>query len=208
MWLGLDCCCIAFTIGVSGSPFSAIKRNMMADYATATRSQTLVYTDLKRKAIETLVPMCESVLATHKIIGDVISLTGDDGIKQKMMLMEAFCNCNTELDDKMAVGEANTDSIVLPRLLIMPATSAANCGVSSVNCHKSYRLEFPPLMYSLVQEFGRVDWDQTLETGENKYMVHLSFMCFVSIYSRVMRESNASVQKKNSSALYSMCWTF
>jgi hypothetical protein len=200
MWLGLDRRRIAFTIGVSGSPFLAIKRNMIGDYATATRSQTLLYTNSKRKAIETLVPMCESVLETHKIIGDVISLTGDDGIKQKIMLMEAFCN--TELDDEMAVGEANTDSIVLPRLLIMPATSAANCGVSSVNCHKSYRLGFPPSMYSLVQEFGRVDRNQTLEPGENKYMVHLSFNCFVSIYSRVMRESNASDRKKQLISLF------
>ncbi len=134
LWLGLDRRRIVFTIGISGSPFLAIKRNMIADYATATQMQTLVYTNSKRKAIETLVPMCESVLATHNIIGDVISLTGDDGIKQKMMLMEAFCNA--ELDDEMAVrkgnteGEGNTDSIVLPKLIIMLATSAANCGVS------------------------------------------------------------------------------
>jgi hypothetical protein len=156
----------------------------------------------KQNAIETLVPMCESVLATHNIIGDVISLTGDDGIKQKMMLMEAFCNA--EFNDEIKVGEANSDSIVLPRLLIMPATSAANCGVSSVNCHKSYRLGFPPSMYSLVQEFGRVDRDQTLEPGENKYMVHLSFMCFVSIFSRVMKVSNASDRRKQLSSLFNV----
>ncbi len=61
---------------------------------------------------------------------------------------------------------------------------------------------FPPWMYSLVQEFGRVDRNQTLEPGKNKYMVHLSFKCFVSIYSRVMRVSNASDQKKQLSSLF------
>ena len=35
MWLGLDRRCIAFTVGVSGSPFAAIKRSMTSDYATS-----------------------------------------------------------------------------------------------------------------------------------------------------------------------------
>jgi len=202
MWLGLDRRRIAFTVGVSRSPFVAIKCSMTSDYATSRRSQTLVYTNSKSKAIESLVPMCKSVLATHKIMGDVISLKGDDGIKQKMMLMEAFCNA--DLDDDIAVGETGADSIVLPRLLAMPATSAANCGVSSINCHRSYRLGFPPSMYSLVQEFGRVDRNQTLQPGENKYTVEVSFMCFVSIYSRVMRESNALDRRKQLSSLFDM----
>lgn len=200
MWLHLDRRRIGFTVGISGSPYAAIKRSMTLDYAKTQRSQTLVYTNSKRKAIESLVPMCESVLASHKITGKVISLTGNDGIKQKMMLMEAFCNA--DLDDNIAVGETSADSIVLPRLLAMPATSAANCGVSSINCHNSYRLGLPPSMHMLLQEFGRVDRDQTLEPGENKYTVELSFMCFVSIYSRVMRESNASDRRKQLSSLF------
>jgi len=200
MWLRLDRRRIGFMVGISGCPYAAIKRSMTLDYAKTQRSQTLVYTNSKRKAIESLVPMCESVLASHKITGEVISLTGDDGIKQKMMLMEAFCNA--DLDDDIAVGETSADSIVLPRLLAMPATSAANCGVSSINCHNSYRLGLPPSMHMLLQEFGRVDRDQTLEPGENKYTVELSFMCFVSIYSRVMRESNASDRRKQLSSLF------
>ena len=204
MWLRLDRRRIGFTVGISGSPHVAIKCSMTSDYGKTQRSQTLVYTNSKRKAIDLLVPMCESVLASHKITGEVISLTGDDGIKQKMMLMEAFCNA--DLEDDIAVGETNgetnADSIVLPRLLAMPATSAANCGVSSINCHNSYRLGFPPSMHMLLQEFGRVDRDQTLEPGENKYSVELSFMCFVSIYSRVMRESNASDRRKQLSSLF------
>ena len=200
MWLHLDRRRIGFTVGISGSPYAAIKRSMTLDYAKTQRSQTLVYTNSKRKAIESLVPMCESVLASHKITGEVISLTGDDGIKQKMMLMEAFCNA--DLDDNIAVGETSADLIVLPRLLDMPATSAANCGVNSINCHNSYRLGLPPSMHMLLQELGCVDRDQTLEPGENKYMVELSFMCFVSIYSRVMRESNASDRRKQLSSLF------
>jgi len=180
----------------------AIKRHMTKDYANTRRSQTLVYTNSKRKAIESLVPMCESVLATNKITGDVISLTGDDGIKQKMMLMEAFCNADLDNDITVDETETGADAIDLPRLLVMPATSAANCGVSSINCHKSYRLGFPPSMYLLLQEFGRVDRNQALEPGENKYTVELSFMCFVSIYSRVMKEPNASDRRKQLRSLF------
>jgi len=83
MWLQLDRRRIGFTVGISGSPHAAIKRSMTSDYAKTRRSQTLVYTNSKRKAIDSLVPMCESVLATHKITGEVISLTGDDGSSRR-----------------------------------------------------------------------------------------------------------------------------
>ena len=47
--------------------------------------------------------------------------------------------------------------VYLPNLVVMPATLAANCGVSSKECYRSYRIEPPPSMYDLVQEMGRFD---------------------------------------------------
>jgi hypothetical protein len=46
---------------------------------------------------------------------------------------------------------------VLPALRVMPATKAADCGVSSSLCRWLYRNGLAPSMYSLVQEMGRVD---------------------------------------------------
>ena len=69
MWLDLDWHCISFDTGVNGLPFAAIKRNMISGYKFALSSQTLLaYKNSKRKAIESLVPMCETVLVTHKLL--------------------------------------------------------------------------------------------------------------------------------------------
>jgi hypothetical protein len=56
---------------------------------------------------------------------------------------------------------------VLPKLMIIPTTSAANCGVSSKDCHWSYCIGFPPSMYALVQELGHDDQDPTADFGDN-----------------------------------------
>ncbi len=120
----------------------------------------------------TLTHACESVLSYAKTAdGEVIPITRDDGLHFKVFVMHAFAK---NYKESAAQGTA-----VLPKLMIMPATSAANCGVSSKDCHRSYRVGFPPSMYSLVQELGHVDCDPAADFGNNRYEVHYSLSCIL-----------------------------
>jgi hypothetical protein len=90
---------------------------------------------------------------------EVIPITGDDGLQFKVFVMHAFAQ-----NYKESAARAYEDgTAILPKLLIIPASSAANCGVSSKDCHRSYHIGFPPSMYALVQELGRVDQDPTVD---------------------------------------------
>ena len=71
---------------------------------------------------------------------------------------------------------------LLPNLKIMPATKAADCGISSKRCKRSYRIGLAPSMYSLVQEIGRVDRDPLAGIGDNRYEAHLFFFCAVKLF--------------------------
>jgi hypothetical protein len=124
----------------------------------------------------------EGVLAKCGVSGDVISLTGVDGIQFKVWVMHAFANDVSEIDE----GD-NESGPRLPLLRIMPATKAADCGVSSNLCRRSYRNGMPPSMYSVVQEMGRVDRNPLAELGDNRYKIHISFGCVVKLYARIMQ---------------------
>ena len=186
-WLGMDRRRICIDVVVSGNPISSIRSSLTNDYNDNHTQKVIIYTNSKKKAEESLVTSCEAVLEKLNIEGEVMPLTGDCGIMQKVFLMAAFC------------GEASLDSEETkpPLLLIMPATSAANCGVSSNDCHRSYRLNTPPSMYDLVQEMGRVDRNSSQPPGDNRYEVHLSFSGYVSMYLRVMQMTDASERSRN-----------
>ena len=81
-----------------------------------------------------MTPSAEKVLDSLSIEGEVMPLTGDCGIMQKVFLMAAFCGKatydNEDRDDD--------DEYELPNIVVMLATSAANCGVSSKDCLQSY----------------------------------------------------------------------
>jgi hypothetical protein len=73
---------------------------------------------------------------------------------------------------------------------MMPATKAADCGVSSSYCRCSYRYGIAPSLYSIVQEMGRVDRkpvDSYIDgvTNLNRYEVQISFTC--KLYARIMQ---------------------
>ena len=84
----------------------------------------------------------------------------------------------------------------------MPATSAANCGVSSAKCYRSYRVGPPPSLYDLVQEMGRVDRVGDLPPGANRYEIHLSVPLFVSLFVRVMSVSDKVERNKQLVGIY------
>ena len=73
----------------------------------------------------------------------------------------------------------------------MPATKAADCGNSSTLFCRLYRIGIAPSMYSRVQEMGRVDRNPLSSVGDNRYEVHISFICVVKLFVRIMQNPQA-----------------
>ncbi len=198
MWLELSCRRIRFDAVCCGNPTASITSAMKQDASMSSTNKTIAYTNSKMKAQGSLSEACDKVLEYAKSDGVVIPITGDDRLQFKVFVMHAFAQNYEE-----SAARAHEDGTVpLPKLMIMPATSAANCGVSSIDCHRSYRIVFPPSMYPLVQELGRVDRDPSAEFGDNRYEVHFSFSCLVSLYIRIMQSSEKIARESNLLALF------
>ena len=190
IWCELSRRGIFFDVIVSGSPTSSFTRRLSVDYEFPTQMKTIVYTNSKTAALGSLTKASEMVLAKcvlawqrqgYRVTNPlrVQSFTGDDGLQRKVQSMKAWA---TEQDHQGMVDD------VLPNLVVMPATKAADCGVSSNLCRRSYRIGLPPTFYSIVQEMGRVDRIATeSDEVENRYEIHISFNCAVKLYSRIMQ---------------------
>jgi hypothetical protein len=76
----------------------------------------------------------------------------------------------------------------------MPATKAADCGASSKLCWRSYHYRLASSMYSLVQEMGRVDRNPLEGPRDNNYELHMSFLCLVKLYVRILEEPDPHEQ--------------
>jgi hypothetical protein len=112
--------------------------------------KTTIYTNSKQQAIESITNAMESVIRTSPNQGDVIGMTGDNGIQYKVFTMYAFAHDNVG-NDKDDSGDRGGKYSLLPNIRIMPATKAADCGVSSHLCWRSYCIGIAPSMYSLAQ---------------------------------------------------------
>ena len=97
--------------------------------------QTIVYTNSKQQAVGSISAAMESVLENSPNDGDVIPLTGDDGLQFKVFTMHAFSQDIDGIDGSILVSNR---TLLLPQLKIMPAAKAADCGVSSTRCRRSY----------------------------------------------------------------------
>jgi len=183
IWLELSRRQIVFDVNVCGKPSLSISSSVSQDLKDPTDLKVIVYTNSKQQALGSITDSMEGVLEKRKINGEVIPMTGDDGIQFKVWVMHAFAN------DICADGDEDNgqDTPHLPLLRIMPATKAADCGVSSQQCRRSYRNGLPSNMHTVVQEMGRVDRNPLAEPGDNRYEVHISFGCVVKIYARIMQ---------------------
>jgi hypothetical protein len=121
----------------------------------------------------------KSMLEQNPNDGEVIPLTSNGGLQFKVYTMHTFSQAADDLADEIVESE------------IMPATKAADCGVSSKRCRRSYRIGLAPSMYLLVQEMGRVDRDPLVGIGDNRYEVHMSFSCAVKLFVRIMQHPEA-----------------
>ncbi len=187
MWLELSCHHIHFDVVITGNPIISVTSALKQDYKYATTMKSIVYSNSKKQAVGTIAKVCKLVLEQNNINGKVLLLTGEDGLKNKVFIMHSF---GQEDEEESAARTADEGKKPLPYLLIMPATSAANCGVSSKDCHRFYRVGITPSMYTLVQELGRVDCNPSVEIDDDCYEVHMLFMCVVLLYVRVMQQND------------------
>jgi superfamily II DNA helicase RecQ len=182
-WTDMNRRRIFFDVQVSGNPLLSIKSSLEFDFRTNPDIKAIVYTNSKRKAEESISPMAIKVLESSGVDGEVMALTGDSGLMEKMFIMEAF-SLPVDADPRPDV----------PNVKIMPATAAANCGVSCRDCHRGYRLGPPPNMHDHVQEFGRVDRNQNRPAGFNRYEVHSDFHQLISQYVRAMQQPTRALR--------------
>ena len=118
--------------------------------------KTIIYINSKQQAMGSITNVMESVIRTSPNQGDVIAMTGDNGIQYIVFTMYAFAHDNMG-NDKDDSGDRGGKYSLLPNIRIMPATKAADCGIGSNLCQRSSRTGLAPSMYLLVQEMGRVD---------------------------------------------------
>jgi hypothetical protein len=131
IWLELSRRQIVFDINVCGIPTTSIASSVTQDLHQPTDLKIIVYTNSKQQALGAITDSMEGVLDKCKIDGEAIPLTGDDGIQFKVWVMHAFANETTVMDCDEDNGQ---NGPALPLLWIMPATKAADCGVSSHQC--------------------------------------------------------------------------
>ena len=177
MWLELSRRKIQSNVTVSGNPICAVTSSLKEDYKYKMDMETIVYSNSKQQAVGTISAAMESVLEQSPNGGEVIPLTGDDGLQFKVYTMHVFSQAADDLADEIVVSDPMS---LLPNLQIMPTTKAADCGVSSKRCWRSYRIRLASSMYSLLQEMGWVDRDPLAGIGDNQYEVRMNFLCSVS----------------------------
>jgi hypothetical protein len=165
MWLELSWQGIHFDVIISGSPSTSIMQTVVQDNKYPMQMKTIIYTNLKKQAIGAITNAMENAIRQSTNSGEVIPLTGDNGLLFKVFKMHAFAKDNKSLNEEVG-GNGGTISL-LPNLTIMPATKAAYCGVSSKLCWQSYCYGLAPSMYSLVQGMGRIDRNLLEGPGNN-----------------------------------------
>ncbi len=132
MWLELLWQGIHFDGIISGSPSTSIPQSLVQDYKFPMQIKTIIYANSKKQALGTITNAMENVIQQSPNFSEVIPLTGDDGLQFKVFTMHAFVNNNESPDEEVA-GNGGPFSL-LPNLTIMPATKAADFGVSSKFC--------------------------------------------------------------------------
>ena len=200
---------VLFRLDVTGDPTHAMKSATEQDLAGDPTGQQIWYTNTKSNAEGRLLDIANDILDREEskrgIVGDdgfqtvAMSLTGGDGIMQKVLAMDSFTNY-ANIDDEGYV-EMDGDKVKLVKLQIMPATSATNCGVNSKWCKVSRHRGLPPNLYDVVQEMGRVDRMLNALPGTNVYVVHLCFYSVVGLFVRVMKTTDDAERQRQVDAM-------
>jgi hypothetical protein len=158
---------------VYGPMFQGVKKALQHDQL----SKVLLYTNTRATAEDVLLKKSENVLLSTTGGGDAITLTGGTGLMMKNWIVNLFG------------GDLKSDAA---NLRIVLATSAANCGLSSIYCRHAPRLGIPPNLYDLMQEMGRLNRDDQAREPPDKYHIFVSFALYISLYMRIMKEKELS----------------
>ncbi len=193
MWGEMSRRNISFGVDISGDPLNTFIKDWIVFTQLNPTRQSMVYSNTASSCDGSI--MNRLLAAKQKLpfcSGEILSFTGDCGTMLKSYLMACFCG-NT-MDDTTPT---NGQEPLLRKILCMPCTSAANCGVSSINCSSCFRIGPPPSWHEMVQEMGRVDRQHTNdEKGSNYYKIYLNLPTFISLWCRVQAEVNECVRAR------------
>ena len=192
MWGDMSRRNISFNVDISGDPLNAFIKDWIAFMQIHPSRQSLVYSNTASSCDGSILNRLLS--AQQKLplaTGDILPLTGECGVMLKSYLMACFCG------ETMDATPTNVQPTILRKILCMPCTSAANCGVSSNNCSACFRIGPPPSWHEMVQEMGRVDrMHADSEKGANSYKIYLNLTTFISLWCRVQSEFNDGVRAR------------
>jgi superfamily II DNA helicase RecQ len=215
---------ITFNVQIAGQPTTSLMNTWTAIATEQPTKQSLIYSNSAAACDGQLLNKLSN--AARKLPfnnGTFLSLTGDCGLMLKSFLMASFCgdtqtssdasddtNTQTADDHILTSDDTNTQTAndtdiltSLPRIWCMPCTSAANCGISSINCTTCFRVGPPPSWHEMVQEMGRVDrLHNSAHDGTNTYNIFLNVNTFISLWLRIHCESNVSVRDRQRDDLF------
>jgi superfamily II DNA helicase RecQ len=158
---------------VYGPMFQGVKMVLERDLD----SKVLLYTNTRATAEDVLLKKSEKLLLSTTGGGDAIPLTGGTGLMMKNWIVNLFG------------GDLKSDAA---NVRIVLATSAANCGLSSIYCRHAPRMGMPPNLYDLMQEMGRLNRDDQAREPPDKYHLFVSFTLFMGLYLRIMKAKQQS----------------
>ncbi|KAL7529642.1 hypothetical protein ACHAWF_003062 [Thalassiosira exigua] len=206
VWTSMNRRRFFFEVVGSGNPTQTTATCIGQDLERKPEMKVIWYTNSKRKAEDSMVPAAENALDRLGIDGESMPCTGDCGIAPKGFVTAAFRGdkelfsrpqraelADAVIDDEMC-DQAN--------LRILPATAAANCGISSDLCERCYRVGLPPNLYDLVQEMGRCDRTRLLPADENRCEIHVSFPIVIDLYVRIMKQKDKAQRERELVALF------
>eukprot|EP00956_Cyclotella_meneghiniana_P031331 scaffold81936_cov56-Cyclotella_meneghiniana.AAC.2 len=189
-----------FQFQVFGDPVKSLLRSSSTHMQEQPDMQQLWYcnsrTTCEGPLLEKADKMIDKYLRPKNIKSSAHSFTGGDGLKMKSGLIDAFTKYR-ELPGESSINPDGT--VTLPKISVMTATSAANCGVSSNDLSTAMHKGFPFSMYDLVQEMGRVNRTQQLDNCS--FQIHASLDCFVSSFVRLMTNDEYGERMRTVAAL-------
>ena len=115
----------------------------------------------------------QKILRDGNITGDVVVLTGSDGIMMKSWLVDLFA------------GKTSSDNC---KIVVVVGTSAVNCGISSPTLYYICVKGFPRSLNELVQLMGRLKRGNGVRVKQDRIHLMLSLPLFSTMYFTILSE--------------------
>jgi superfamily II DNA helicase RecQ len=166
---------ISFCVSVLGEVSNCISNEIVVYLKHNPTYKVIIYSNSKSAAEGHLLALSKKSMASNSVDGDAIPLTGDSGLMMKNWLVALFS------------GSIQSQA---SNLRVLLATSAANCGISSIFSFLAVRYGFPPTLVDLLQEMGRVcRGPRSAGDLHDRYHVYLNCNLFLSLLLRIKWET-------------------